>query len=64
VIQSIRIAQAGLIDLPEKKYSTETVARALCEMNVVLDLALIETLNASEHIGVGYELCAYCFAHH
>jgi hypothetical protein len=36
------------------KFSTESAARSVCEMNVVLDLELVKRINASKSLGVGY----------
>lgn len=54
VVLSIKISHSGLIAFPNK-YSTETVARVLCEINVALDLLLIDKINASTTLGFGLD---------
>jgi hypothetical protein len=54
-------ARAFNVDLHLKStYTTETISRILCEQNVAIDLSLIDKINSSECLGLGYVLLAAC----
>jgi hypothetical protein len=53
VIETVANALGQNLEL-NYDYSSETITRAACEQNVAIDLELIDKINASECIGVGY----------